>query len=270
MSSGSSARSESQSRPNFGPEQQRFYGSGVPAFFQAQQNISPYTGPRIAGQQGTETQGIGLLGGQVAGQQGLAGAQAGNALGFLLSPGGALNVNSNPFLQQAILAAQQPTVQSFQESVAPGINTSAVAAGQSGSSRHGVAEGLAQTGLAQALSNSAASTTSAAYGQGLQALLSGLTQTPQVQSAFAAPAYSQIQAGGLQRGFEQSQIDADRALFQELQFLPYLLAKEQIAAGHSFPTGTSSTGSSHQGGSVLGSLLGLAGAAGNFFGGGNK
>lgn len=66
-----------------------------------------------------------------------------NALNFALNPQNSFN---NPYLQGAMQSAIRPLTQNFQENVLSGITDGAVAAGQSGSSRQGIAEGIAARG----------------------------------------------------------------------------------------------------------------------------
>lgn len=100
-------------------------------------------------------------------------------LGFLTG-GGALNVNSNPYLQQAIEAASRPAIRQFENVILPGISQDAISAGGFGGTRQQIAQGLAAQGLQQQLGDTAANIASQGYGQGLNAMTQGLnTQVAQ-------------------------------------------------------------------------------------------
>ena len=72
---------------------------------------------------------------------------------------------ANPYLQDQIKGLQQQSNQNLQQTVLPGINAGAVAAGGYGGSRQGIAQGVA-IGNAQAGLNSAAANL---YGQSYEA-----------------------------------------------------------------------------------------------------
>lgn len=92
--------------------------------------------------------------------------QATGALNFALN---APDVNNNPYLTSAIQAAIRPVTENFQNSVIPALRTGGVASGALGSSRQGVAEGLAAQGLTNKVGDIASSMASTGYGQGLDA-----------------------------------------------------------------------------------------------------
>ena len=83
----------------------------------------------------------------------------------------ASNVGSNPIVQNAIKSAQQPLVDQFQNAggVLSNIRNNAVANGNMGGSRQGIAEGLAMQGLQRSLGDVSTNIMSKAYDSGLQA-----------------------------------------------------------------------------------------------------
>ena len=107
-------------------------------------------GQSIQGSQAGQSQQIGgagrsgAYGGspQRGGLQGIIGGTQ-NALNFALDPNNALN---NPYLQTAMQSAIRPLTQNYQENVLSGITDQAAQAGQLGSSRQGIAEGIAARG----------------------------------------------------------------------------------------------------------------------------
>ena len=81
---------------------------------------------------------------------------------------------TNPYLTSFMQAAAQPLVQQFTEQAMPAIGSDFSMSGMTGSSRQGIAEGIAARGLADAISRSNLSLANSGYSQGLQAMMSGL------------------------------------------------------------------------------------------------
>src|SRR5262245_43819878 len=115
--------------------------------------VADFTDPQKAGQ------GIALQAAQD--QAGLVGRGAGTS-GFLLDPA-SLTAAGNPMEQAAIDAAVRPIYQNLQEGVLPQLRSGAAAAGQYGSSRQGIAEGLASGRASQAAGDTAAKIAESAY-----------------------------------------------------------------------------------------------------------
>lgn len=92
------------------------------------------------------------------------------SLGFSLRD--VLYPGSNPALQQYMQAAIRPVTQSYMDpgGIMSQIRTQAGEANQVGSSRQGVAEGIAAGRYGQAVGDTAAKVANTAYGQGLQAM----------------------------------------------------------------------------------------------------
>lgn len=64
-----------------------------------------------------------------------------------------MNPQQNPYLQSMVNAATRGVAENFNENIIPGIRTNAAGVGQYGSSRQGIAEGLAARGAANAMSD---------------------------------------------------------------------------------------------------------------------
>lgn len=90
-----------------------------------------------------------------------------NAMQKLMAAGDPAN---NPYLANAMNSAIRPVTQQFQEQVMPGIKAGANEAGQMGSSRQGVAEGLASRGYMDTVGDITTNMGNQAYAQGLQAM----------------------------------------------------------------------------------------------------
>lgn len=121
---------------------------------------------------------------QYAGSQGLqniiGGAQG--ALGRALDPS-----QQNPYLQQAMQSAIRPLTQGYQENVLSGITDEAARAGQTGSSRQGIAEGIAGREYLQQLGDITSGMAYQDYGAGMDRMMQGIGQAGQVANLGMIP-----------------------------------------------------------------------------------
>lgn len=142
----------------------------------------------------------------VAKQQAVGDAQnnvMAQGLGYGLN--GAMNVQNNPYLAQAMQAAIRPITESYTDpgGVMSGIRTNASQMGQVGSSRQGVAEGIAAGRYAQAVGDTTAKMGTAAYDQGQKTFSSALSNVPTWMNASQGNAqlgidYQKAMGSGLQ------------------------------------------------------------------------
>lgn len=109
------------------------------------------------------------------------------SMGAFSSGLNAADVNNNPYLSRAMNAAIRPLSQQYSEQVLPGIRNDAIGAGQLGSSRQGVAEGIASRGYLDAMGDITSRMGSAAYDTGLQAQLQTLGMAPSMMNLGLAP-----------------------------------------------------------------------------------
>ena len=184
---------------------------------------------------------------QGAGAAGDIAGQAANAQQFLLS-GDVLSPGSNPALQQYIDFANQATTRAFQQGGLQAIDAGAVQAGNVGSSRQGIAQGIGLQGLAQQIGQQTAGISSAAYGQGLQAYTQGLGYAPQTAALQGARGQALGRAANAFTGV--STID-------QQQTLARLQAYRNLISGQPGGT-TTSTGPGYETGGVSGALGGAA------------
>lgn len=121
-----------------------------------------------------------------AGQaQGVTGDMA-QALQFGLT--GAIDLENNPYFQQAQEAALRPITQNFREQVLPGISSNAQAQGAYGGARQGIAEALAADRYMQNIADTSSKMSLDAYNSGLDASIKALGLAPSTMSAFGTPA----------------------------------------------------------------------------------
>jgi hypothetical protein len=151
-----------------------------------------------------------LLGQNIGGQTLNAGAGAAQ---FLSNPA-LLDPSSNPALQAYMQQAAQNTARGFQQGVSTNIEAPASIYNQVGSSRHGVAQGIAGQGLADALGLQQAQLAATGYGQGLQALGQGAALAPGIAGAQQNQALfdprAATAASGLQFGLDTATNDLTR------------------------------------------------------------
>lgn len=212
-------------------EGQRFYQQGV---------------PDVSGATNAAYDAVAAYRGALPNVQNIAAGAAGQQqflAGDVLSPG------ANPALQQYIDLANQATTRAYQQNIAPGLQAGAVQAGNVGSSRAGIAEGLARQGLGQQIGQQTAGITSAAYGQGLDAYTRGLALAPQTAQLQGAAGGVQQQVSSLLAGIE--------TLPQEQQ-LQLLQAYQSLIGGQQFGGTTTTTGPGTETGGLSGALGGAS------------
>lgn len=115
------------------------------------------------------------------------------------------DVENDPFFQGAVNASIRPAVQQFMDVGGPlaQIRSGATAAGQYGSTRQGVAEGIALSRLNQQTLDTTSRMGEEAYGRGLEAQARGLALLPSTQQAALQPAGILSMVGEDIRGQEQ-------------------------------------------------------------------
>lgn len=126
------------------------------------------------------------------GQLGQAGSQA--LQGFLQG--------DSPILQQRLQDIASMGTRNLNENLLPGIRTGAVQAGQAGSSRHGIAEGIAARGAAEAVTRGQTDLLANAERQRQAAI----GQIGGVQQNLAQPGLTMGAVGAQQRDIQQQQM----------------------------------------------------------------
>jgi hypothetical protein len=190
----------------------------------------------------------------------LSGQQMGTGPAFMGTPGGVAQGEMNPFLQQAIEAAQRPLVENFQDIVAPALRAQFTQAGQQiagqGSSPFHMAAARAQSGLANAMGDIGANMAFQDFAQrqalgsqefqqlrGLQSQehqqdrsrqLDAVAQSQGVERAQFEQLLAGLEAQALPRLVEQYGIDQGLEEFRRRE--QQLLAALQMAGGLAAPT----------------------------------
>ncbi len=179
--------------------------------------------------------------------------RAAGTTGFLLND--AAYVSSNPYLQDSIRGAIRPVAQQLTEDILPSIRSGAVDAGQYGSSRQGIAEGIAISRANQQALDTAAGMSSQGYNTGLNAMLQGLAFTPQLMQMGLAPSNVVSGIGAQNQGMQQALNNQDLANLQ---------AYMGLVGGNYGTSSTQSTTTPNNplGGAIGGGALGLAALGG--------
>lgn len=131
-----------------------------------------------------------------------------DALNFQLND--AINVDSNPYLGRAVDAAIRPVQRQLTEQLLPNIRAGSVIDSSYGSSRQGIAEGLAMSRANEVAGDMTSRMMSAAYGQGLDAQGRALSMTPSILEAGTAPGMLLDRVGSAEQNQEQNEINARR------------------------------------------------------------
>jgi len=231
------SNSTSSSSVQLSPEQQMLLNLGLGGFTKAiaspperyQGNtVAGFTAPQISGQE------MALAAAQNQGD--IAKRATGTQDWYM---GDIWNPGSNPSLQGAIDAAVRPVYQNLTDVTLPAIRGSFNSNPEGwGSSRQGIAEGIATRGASQAAADAASKIAEDEYRTNIQAQLQALGLTPMLQSAILTPSGVTSAVGDVQQAQQQQQINANVANWNYDQWLPYLMSKEALATVGSIPGGT--------------------------------
>lgn len=184
---------------------------------------------------------------------------------FNLGPG--MDVGSNPYLQNAIATATRPIYQGLTDAGGPlqAARAQAVASGQYGGSRQGIAEGLATARATEQAGNVGAQMTNSAYQQALQQQLSTLLNGGNIMSAMMQPNAALATVGAEKQNFAQALIDNLMQKWNFEQNLPSMMLQNysSLVGGNyggtsigTVPTGRSGGATGALGGAMSGAALG--------------
>lgn len=173
---------------------------------------------------------------------------------------GAMDVQNNPYVGSAIQAAIRPIEQGYTDAggVMSQIRTQAGQAGQMGSSRQGIAEGIAAGRMLQTQSDTAAKIASDAYNKGQETFQKTLTFAPQAMEAGMTPVNWLSSVGAQKESLEQAEQDylANAAMWRlNAPWIP-LQNYASLVYGGVAPSTTSSTTSGGMQRNVLGQAAG--------------
>lgn len=208
------------------------FAATVPQRYQGEQ-VAPFNPNQVAAQD--------YLTNVAAPAQSKLAGNAANTANFYTS-GDIWNPSSNPNLQRSIDASVRPIYQNFTDTILPAITDNVAATGNFGSSRQGVAQGVAAGRTGLAAGDTASKLAESEYNTNVQAQLQALGLIPTVQQAQVTPGLTTGAVGDVQQQQEQARRNEAVANFNFDQYAPFLQSQELLGSGSYFPTGTSSTG----------------------------
>lgn len=144
-----------------------------------------------------------------------------------------LNPDSNPYLQAHAQAAGDNISRQFNDNILPSLRLSSIAGNNFNSSRSALAEGQAAGEVGRAIADSSTRMYSDSYNQGLGTMMRALGMAPQMFQLNQMPGQLQQHIGAQRQAYEQSLLDAQRAIFEQNQQLPLqnLQAYQQLVGG---------------------------------------
>lgn len=219
-----------------------------------------YTGSTVAGFDPSQVAGqdAALEASGVQKQLALGGANAEN----FFTSGDIWQPSNNPALQGAVDAGVRPITQALTEQQLPALRGEAVTTGNFGSSRQGIAEGLASGRASQAIGDTSAKIVNDNYKTNIDAQLKALGLLPTVQAAQTTPAITTSGVGDVRQALAQAGLNQDVAGFNYDQMAPFLQSKELMALLTGLPGGTTTaTGSTAKPNQAMSALGGAASGA---------
>jgi hypothetical protein len=256
------------------PEQRQLMNLAMPGVTEFAAKVPErYQGSTVAGFDPSQMAGQeGAL--QSAGtQEGLARTGAGTTLDWL-NPN-ALDITKQPGLQGNIDAATRPITQALTEQALPAIRDSAERSGNFGSSRQGIAEGLASGRASQAIGDATSNIVSKGYQTNVDAQLKALGLLPSTINTQTTGDLTTSNVGDVRQSMAQALLGEQVGNFNYDQMAPFLQSKEIMSLLSGLPGGTTQTTASGPqknpltsalggaaSGASLGSMFGPMGTAG--------
>lgn len=241
------------------PEQRQLMGLAMPGVTEfAAKTPQRYQGSAIAGFDPSQVAGqeaaLTAAQGQTAlGQQGAA------ATSNWLGPN-ALDISNNPTVQGAIATATRPIQEQLTRYGLPAIRDSAERSGNFGSSRQGIAEGLALEGASKATGDVASNIASKAYDTNVNAQLKALGLLPSTVGTLPQGALTESGVGDVRQGMAQNLLGEDVSNFNYDQMAKYLQSKDIMSLVSGIPGGSTVSTANVPGKNQLTGALGGAAA----------
>lgn len=258
MAKGGTQDTRTTTTTQLSPEQQQILGLSMPGIQQfAAATPKRYGGSTIAGFDPSQEKAQGMALDASMMQDWLAGQGVGAANTFL--GGDIWKPESNPNLQGAISAATRPITQNLTESILPSIRGEAGSTGNFGSSRQGIAEGLASGRASQAVGDTASKLVQDQYSTNINAQLKALGMLPMLQDSTLAGARTTGAVGDVRQAMDQARLNEQVSNFNFDQYAPFLKSKELLALLQGIPGGsTTAVGTGPARNPLMGALGGAA------------
>lgn len=169
---------------------------------------------------------------------------------------------NNPALQGSIDAATRPIQQQLTESTLPAIRDSAERTGNFGSSRQGIAEGVASGRASQAIGDASSKLVNENYQTNVNAQLKALGLLPQTTGVQTAGDVTTSGVGDVRQSMAQALLGEQVGNFNYDQLAPFLQSKEIMSLLSGLPGGSTQTvASGPQKNLLTGALGGAASGA---------
>lgn len=268
MSFGSSEPVTQTTTQMLSPEQRQLMNLAMPGVTQyAAMTPQRYPGEQVAGftapQEAGQAQAL-----QAAGTQTQLAGQGAGTTSQWLSPD-ALDITKNPGLQGTINAATRPITQALTEQALPAIRDSAERSRNFGSSRQGVAEGIATRGAETAIGDTTQKLVSDAYKTNVDAQLKALGLLPQTVGTQTTGALTTSNVGDVQQALNQARINEAVQNFNFDKYGQFGQSQDIMSLLSGLPGGSTQTvASGPQKNRLTGALGGAAAGAslGSMFG----
>lgn len=262
---GGSTPQQQQTTQQLSPEQTQLLQLAMPKL-QNFANSTPTMANNVVGFNPTQVAGQAGVASSTGNQGNIVGS-AGNASQFLTS-GNALDPTSNPALQSTINASTRPIINDLLEQTLPAIRSGADTTGNYGSSRQGVAEGIATGKAAQAVGDTSAKVATAGYNSGLDAMTKALGLAPSTAQAQAIPGATLSSVGDVQQQQAQAQQTAADTSSNYASWLPYIQGSSLASLVGGIPGGTTTTTATTPKPSLFNQILGAGALGASALGGG--
>lgn len=229
--------SESRTTQELSPEQRQVLNLALPGVMSFGASVPQrYQGSTIAGFDPSQTAGQNMALGAAGEQNRLAG-NASRASDFWTSDA-PWRPENNPALAGSITAATRPITEQLTESTLPALRSGAVASGNFGSSRQGLAEGMASREASRAVGDTASKLVNQNYQTNVDAQLRAMGMLPQLQAAQTQGAQTTSAVGDVRQALEQARLGETVGNFTYDQYAPYLQSRELLSFLQGLPGGS--------------------------------
>ena len=250
------------------PEQREMFGLAFPyARKYAMNPLKQFEGTGIADFNPDEALAQARLKNSVVPQLDDLAASAASSNKMLMDPKFMLDVENNEYLRGATRAMTGDVTRNLMENIMPGVRAGAIQQGGmygGGSSRQGIAEGLAIGRTNQGLSDATARMMFDAYNRGLSGIGEAINRNPSVQGQQLFGSEVLAGVGAQKRSMEQAKLDEKIRQFYTGQQLPMLQAQELMSLIQGMPGGqtvSTATGSVPRANPLMAGLGGAASGA---------
>lgn len=188
------------------------------------------------------------------------GPQMANSMTALNQGFNAMNLENNPYFAGAVQAAINPMVRNFERQTMPRISLNSLANSGYGSSRQGIAEGIAMSDLNQQIGEVSSSMANDAYQKGQDTMVRSLALAPTTYQSMLLPSAIQENVGSQQQAMEQQFLNdaLTKWNFNRSKEMDSLMQYAQLLQGNFGGTSTTNaTQDSGGGDNTLGKLVGL-------------